>query len=314
MAALRPQHIRLGIALIVLGAFVISVSDLVFQVFAGGLSLWQVFAVRGVITLPLLIALGFRHLPHFAQAFAPWPLLRAITFTATLLLFYAALPYLDLSVVGAANYTAPLFVALLAAWLLREGLGPRGWLGLGLGFGGILLLLKPGTGDFSPWVLLPLLGAVSYAISHTITRAKCQHLHPFALSFGQNFMMMASGFLFGGLVLAFAPAPDLAAAYPALLGPWPPLSALDWGVLVGLAVLTVTASTLLARAYQAAPGPIVATFEYTYLIFAAGWDTLRGNLPDTWALLGMVLIIVAGLIVLKRAPRSDRAKSDRSPT
>ena len=301
MASALPQNLRLGIGLIIFAAFVISVSDIVFRLYVPHLSLWQVFAVRGVLTLPLLMVIGWRHMRQFPAAFAPWPLLRASTFAMTLLLFYAALPYLSQATVGAANYTAPLFVAILSAWLLREGLGRIGYLGLGIGFAGIIVLLQPGTEAFSPWVLLPICGAICYAISHTITRAKCQHLSPLSLSFGQNTMMMLFGFLFGALFLVFSPGGEIAAEYPEIFGAWPSLSQMDWGILLGLGLLTILASTMIARAYQSAPGPIVATFEYTYLIFAAGWDAMRGVTPTTVSLLGVLMIILAGVLVLRKA-------------
>lgn len=310
MTAVLPQNLRLGISLIVFAAFVISVNDIVFKQFADHLSLWQVFAVRGVMTLPILALIGWRHVRQFPEAFAPWPLLRASTFALTLLSFYAALPYLNLATVGAANYTAPLFVAILSAWLLREGLGRWGWLGLGLGFVGILVLLRPGTDAFSPWVLLPLFGAVCYAISHTITRAKCQHLNPLSLSFGQNAMMMVFGFLFGALFLIFSPGGEIAAEYPQIFGSWPTLSSSDWGILLALGLITILASTLIARAYQSAPAPVVATFEYTYLIFAAGWDAVRGDFPAPISLLGIAMIILAGVLVLRKAnPSADNRPS-----
>lgn len=313
MSTPLPQQILRGVTLVVIAAFVISVNDVVFKTFAGHLSLWQVFALRGVLAVPILALIGFRQVRQFAQGFAPWPLLRAVTFTFTLLAFYAALPYLSFATVGAANYTAPLFVAIIAALVVGERVSPLGWVGLILGFVGILVLLQPGTDAFSPWVLLPILGAVAYAVSHTITRLKCQHLSPLTLSFAQNTTMMISGFLVGGLFLTFDPSAELLADHPALFRAWPTLDLRDWGILLALALITILASTLIAAAYQSAPAPTVATFEYSYLIFAAGWDSFFGDLPTRLALLGIGLIVIAGVLVLRTTNPSSGSKTSSPP-
>ena len=60
---------------------------------------------------------------------------------------------------------------------------------------------------------------------------------------------------------------------------------------------------MLAGAYQAAPPPIISTFEYSYLVFVAVWDILFfETAPTMTSTAGMVLIVVAGLLVLSRKP------------
>ena len=306
-----PQQIRLGIILIVLAALIISLQDLVFKAFVQHLSLWQVFAVRGLIAVPLFLILirtwqqqNFR-LSKIAEGFAPWPLLRSITFTLTLLAFYAALPKLSFATVGAANYTAPLFVALLSALVIGERMRWVGWLGVAIGFGGLLLLLQPGTDAFSPWIFLPVIGAVSYAISHVITRTKCQHLDPLTLALSQSVMMMLSGFLVAVGMFIWQPGEALVTAEPQLFGPWPSLDWADVALLTLMAILTIAASTLVARSYQIAPPSIVATFEYSYLIFAAFWDSLSGDLPGPIGLTGIALIFLAGVLLLRTSSPAD---------
>ncbi|MEL6206068.1 MAG: hypothetical protein AAFR47_12280, partial [Pseudomonadota bacterium] len=78
------------------------------------LTLWQIFALRGVLALPMLLVLLWLRGAHrgvLRIALGVWPLLRAVFITTTFLAFYAAIPFLSLSTVGAANYIAPIFVA-----------------------------------------------------------------------------------------------------------------------------------------------------------------------------------------------------------
>ena len=85
-------------------------------------------------------------------------MLRAVFITTTFLAFYGAIPFLSLSTLGAANYSAPIFVTLLAALAIGEPVGRRGWFGVLLGFVGVLVLLRPGSDAFSIWALMPVIG------------------------------------------------------------------------------------------------------------------------------------------------------------
>lgn len=304
----RPLHILRGVTLILVAAFTISVQDVVFKLFSNTLSLWQIFAVRALLALPLFMVLarmrgkrrdGMRH--SLRDALRKWPLLRGLCLTLTFMAFYAAIPFLSLSTVGAANYTAPLFVTLLSACALRDTVGLRGWIAVFIGFAGVLILLQPGSDAFSPWAVLPVIGAFFYALGHIVTRAKCQSVPLATMALSLNLMMLAAGLGASAVLLIWPPDADLARAYPNVLGPWQPIGQTEWLVLTVLAALTIAIGMLLAGAYQAAPPATVATFEYSYLVFVAFWDlAFFATLPGGPTLLGMALIIGAGLLVLRR--------------
>jgi len=173
----RPQQVVRGVLLIVAAMFVTSVQDVVFKVFSTTLPLGQIFALRALLALPLLFALAWVQGiggSVLAHALGTWPLLRSLLMTLMFLAFYAAIPFVNLSVLGAGTYTAPIFVTLLSAYAIGEPVGVRGWIAVLVGFSGVLVLLQPGTEAFSPWALLPVIGATFYALAHVTTRAKCQ--------------------------------------------------------------------------------------------------------------------------------------------
>ncbi|MEM9241907.1 MAG: DMT family transporter, partial [Pseudomonadota bacterium] len=143
-----PQNIVGGVLLIVVTALTISLQDLVFKLFSGELTLWQIFALRGMMAVPVLILLGSLRQglrPILSLACGFWPLMRGLCLTMTFLAFYAAIPFLSLSTVGAANYIAPVFVAILSAYVIKEPVSRLGWIGVVLGFAGVVVLLQPGT-------------------------------------------------------------------------------------------------------------------------------------------------------------------------
>ncbi len=290
--------------MIVMAAFTISIQDVIFKLFSGNLTLWQIFALRGVLAVPMLLALSWMQGAHkgiLRAAFGRWPLLRALFITATFLAFYAAVPFLSLSTVGAANYIAPIFVTLLSAYVIKEAVGPMGWIGVLLGFVGVVVLLQPGTDAFSPWALLPIIGAAFYALTHITTRIRCQGVPLAALSLSQNAMMLFAGIGVTVLLMFLKPQDEMVVAYPYVLGGWSAVTPTDWLVLLVLAGFAVAVGMMLAGAYQSAPPSTVATFEYSYLVFVAVWDILFFDIAPTVAsITGMILVVVAGLLVLRR--------------
>lgn len=303
-----PQNIFLGVSLIVVTAFAISVQDVVFKLFSNEMTLWQIFTLRGCLAVPVLVLIAYVKKGASANvrfAFGRWPLLRAMFITGTFLAFYAAVPFLSLSTVGAANYTAPLFVALLSAYVIKEPVGWFGWIGVLIGFVGVVVLLQPGTEAFSAWALLPIIGALSYALAHIITRTKCQDVPLAALSLAQNFAMLCCGLAVSSMLLLTQPRGALARAYPYIFDLWAPVGPDDWMILSVLAGFSIVLGMMLAGAYKAAPPPIVATFEYSYLVFVAAWDVFFfGLIHGGQTLGGMSLIFLAGLLVLGRGSES----------
>ena len=148
-----------------------------------------------------------------------------------------------------------------------------------------------------------------------ITRGKCQREDPFVLSLCLNASMLLCGLIAGLTLVALGPSPQLVATNRFLLGGWMPLGATEWGVLALLALIMVAAAAAAAKAYQSGPPSIVATFDYSYLLFAVFWSALFfSELPDAATLTGMAMIFGAGVLVLRtparqgvEAPRVARA-------
>ena len=300
----RPSHIARGVLLIVVAMFITSVQDVVFKLFSNELTLWQIFTLRGLLALPLLFTLAWMRGIRgniLVEALQKWTLLRSLFMTLCFLAFYAAIPFLSLSTVGAANYIAPIFVTLMSAYIISEPVGRLGWIAVITGFAGVILLLQPGTDAFSPWAVLPVIGAGFYALSHITTRAKCLFIPLPIMALSLNIVMLAAGVIASVILIVLQPAEELIRAYPSLLGNWSAVDTSQWLILGLLAIFTVVIGMGIAGAYQTAPPSIVATFEYSYLVFVAFWDYLVfAASPSGVTIIGMLLIIGAGLMVLRR--------------
>ncbi|MDA0702672.1 MAG: hypothetical protein O3A96_05445 [Proteobacteria bacterium] len=99
------------------------------------------------------------------------------------------------------------------------------------------------------------------------------------------------------------------AAFPFLLGGWAPMGLREWGLMALIGTLSVGFFIGAARAYQIAPPPIIATFDYGYVVAAILWGfVFFAEAPDASTIGGMALVAVAGLLV--SAPVSKKAPVD----
>lgn len=297
----RPDQIAKGIVIILASVAAMAFADAVVKLLSADLTVWQVFAARSLFALPCLLALGSLKGASFRTLLNKWVLLRSLLLVLTWVAFYASLPVLQLSVAAVAVYTNPILTALLSALILRETVSKSQWLGVVVGFAGVAVILQPGTAAFTWLIILPLSGAFFYSSAMVLTRAKCQDDNAVHLALGLHGAFIITGAL-ATVILAVANLdPEVAGRYPFLLGDWAPMGRIEWGVMAGLGVLSAAYIVGVARAYQIAPPQIIGTFDYAYLISAAVWGfVFFAEKPDALTLLGMALIIGAGLLVSKR--------------
>ena len=302
---IRPQNIPLGVGVIVLTVFAMSFADAVIKYVSASFPLWQIYVVRSLLVIPALTAgaMAGGKAVALRGPVARWAFLRGMMLALMYIAIYAAAPVLSLSVIAASLYTAPLFIALFSALLIGEPVGPRRWLAILLGFAGVLTILRPASDAFSPLALVPVAAALLYALAAIITRSKCAQASPLQLGLALNFSLLAVGTLATGALALWRPMAGGASAYPFPLGGWIAMGPREWGVIGLLAGAMVAISLGLAKAYQSAPAPIIATFDYCYLPFAAFWSfAIFAQIPDLPTVLGMAMIAAAGFIVVGQSP------------
>ena len=296
-----------GIIAILTTVLLMAMTDALIKVFMGDVSLWQLFLARSPFVLIMLVALAVI-LPgeNLARAFAsfcdPWVLLRSFIVILMYLFMYMSFPYLHLAVMGAAVLIAPIFTALMSALLLRDRVGLRGWIGVALGFIGVLVISRPGSDVFQPAIVLPVIAGLCYSMTAVLTRAKLQHVSTIGVALALNSILLAFS---GGLVLllTFLPPPEAwVEQLPFMLRAWAPMSGSEWGVIIIMAVLTGGLTVLLTLAYQIGQTVVIATLEYSYLVFAGLIGFLfLGEVLDGFSVLGMMILTAAGALVATRS-------------
>lgn len=294
------DNLKLAIAAIVVVCLALSLGDALTRQHGASFVLWQIFALRSAIALPFLVYLArIRSCEDPIKPLAlGWTSLRSLMLVVMWVLYFAALPHIELAAAAAAYYTLPLFITLFAAVFLREKISLRTWLAILTGFGGVLLILQPQAEAFNAWAILPLVSAVLYAAAMIITRSKCRRENPAVLSLWLNLGFAVVGvFALLGLEL-WRPHAELVDWNPFLFGAWTPMWLEEWRSMGILAIAITVGSIGAAFAYQNGPPSTVAVFDFSYVGFAAIWGfVLFGETPAPTASAGILLIVTAGTVV-----------------
>jgi len=289
---------RQAALLILAGMATLGLSDNFLANVSANSSLWQFHLVRGVMVLAvmgMIAAFGF----GVVRPKRPLAVLARSAIQATsMLIYFGCLAILPIGVVVAGLFTAPLFVALIAAIFQSKRIGPIHMCAILMGFAGALMVIRPDPNNLNLVAFLPIVAGLLYAIGAVATRAWCEGEATLALSAGFFVVLAAMGAV-GCLVL-----PSVGSGVDgfATRG-WMPLDArlLFWmlvqaaGALIGIMCIF--------RAYQIGEASHVAVFEYSLLIFASAWGWyLWGQTVAPLGLFGMVLIVVSGAVIALKRP------------
>lgn len=302
----------LGVAVIVVTVFAMAFADTIVKYVSSHMPLWQVFVVRSLIAVPAIGAVAFfGSFRNFRPISLGWTMLRSLLLVMMYIAIYAGVPVLSLSTIAASLYTGPLFITLFSAILIGEPVGRGRWVAIVLGFIGVLFIIRPGSDAFSLAALIPVAAAVFYAIAAVITRTKCADERPIVLALGLNYTLLMVGTVATIGLAALNLSPESQSIYPFLIGNWVPMASREWAVVTILAFLIVGIGVGLAKAYQVGPPAVIATFDYSYLIFAAFWSyAFFGDLPDKFTVTGIALILCSGFLVLNPAGFKKRDNLD----
>ncbi len=301
----RADNVRLAVYAIVVTVLVLSFGDAVVKFVSADFSLWQLYVLRSLLAIPPLILL--LKLPASGVSFIPravgWTVFRSFLMVVMWAIYYAALPHVAFSVAASVLYTIPLFITLFSALFTGDKVGMKSWLAVGFGFSGVLVIVRPTAEDFNLYALFPLLSAILFAYAMILTRTKCRNEDPKILALMQNVSFVITGSIVSLGLLIWRPL-ELAAVNPFLFGNWAPLGITQWLAVLTLAATVVVGNICGAFAYQRGPSAIIATFDYTYLVFSLLWGFLLfTEIPDLQSVVGMVMIAVSG-IAIARQPRA----------
>jgi len=272
-----------GITLMLAATMLFACMDALSKHLAGHYSVPQILLIRFILFT--LFALAIARPRSIRQAFRSHhpvlQLLRSVVITVEVGVFVLAFRHLPLADAHAIAGVAPLLVTALAVPFLGEKVGPRRWAAVGVGFIGLLVILRPGLTVMDPAAFIPLFGAFLWALYQILVRRVS------ADDASTSILYMAVV----GLVTMSVIAP--------FFWKWPDLT--GWIFLLMLGVIGSIGHYLLIVAFQMAPASTLQPFHYSLLV----WATIVGYLvfndfPDIWTISGGGLIVLSGIYTFYR--------------
>lgn len=304
------DNLKLAIGAILVAVFALALGDALIKKSNASFVIWQIFILRSIIAAPLLVFfIKKRSTDHSSSeklsGLMPkncvWTLTRSALLVVMWLIYYVALPNVDLSIAAASFYTLPIFITLFAALFLGERIGLGGWIAVVLGFCGVLLILRPQAEDFNLYALLPIISAILYALGMILTRSKCRAERPMVLSLWMNVMFIFVGIVASLLIFWFQPSEEIRYSNQFLFGDWQAMDLAAWGNMTILAVALLVGSLGAAIAYQSGPASTIAIFDFSYVAFAIIWGVLLFNEAlDLTTIIGILMIVTGGILSTRK--------------
>ncbi|NPD15784.1 DMT family transporter [Xinfangfangia sp. D13-10-4-6] len=297
--ARRSDNIPLAVSVILPTVLALSLGDALIKMTSGSFVIWQIFVIRSLIVIPVLLGVlatkargGLRRSDALG-----WAVLRSLMLVGMWICYYLSLPELTLSAAAAAYYTLPIFITLLSAVFVGDRITQGGRAAVFIGFLGVLLILRPEAGDFNAYAILPLISAMLYAGAMILTRTRCRQQDPLVLSLALNIGFVVVGGLAAAIILLL----PVTARQGFLLAPWAGMEPSEWLSMGLLAAAILIGSIGTAIAYQNGPPAMIGAFDFAYVGFAVLWGlAFFAEVPDMLSLFGMLLIVGAGILALRR--------------
>jgi drug/metabolite transporter (DMT)-like permease len=256
------------------------------------LPLSQAIVIRGVMTLAALLVLarmmGVRTLrvAKVDRKLLGWRTLAEVGGTIT---FLTALQHMQLANLSAILQSLPLAVTLGAVIALKEPVGWRRMTAIGVGFLGVLLIVRPGTEGFNIWAVVALISVAFVVVRDLATRQFSGALPSVTIAIYTAVAVTLMGV--AGLTIE----------------DWDPVPLVAFAMLAGAATMLIMGYLFIVMAMRVGDVAIVAPFRYSALIWAIliGW-LVFGEIPKGLTLLGAAIVVATGLYTYLREYQLQR--------
>jgi S-adenosylmethionine uptake transporter len=274
-------------SLLMVGAMIgFTVNDAIIKIIGGHIPLFQMVFLRGIPATVFLLLLAWRM--GILRVNAPardWLLvvLRAAMEVGAAYFFISALLRMELANVTAVLQVLPLSVALGAAIVFREPMGWRRLLAILIGFGGVMLIVRPGPDGFTEQSIFALIAVALVTIRDLASRR----------------MSKAMPSIMGAAISSAAVGG--AAGLASLSEPWVPMQSTAFAYLGAAAIVVALAYLCSVMAMRVGEITFIAPFRYSGLIAALLIGlVVFGEWPDSLTMLGAAIVVATGLFTLYR--------------
>ena len=306
-----------GIILIMIAMSLFAMQDSLIKFIFEQSSLYEIFFGRYLVAATLLFCyIKFRGQKVTLKTYYPaLTIVRVILHFFAFSFFFISLTYMQLATANALFFSCPFFVSIFAKLFLKEFIGIRRWSAIAFGFTGVLIVLNPNFSEFEFRNLLPVLSALLYAASMTITKytsdkddvnTQLYYFYLIALILcGVIYVFMGSG-QFNSV--NFDPTTQF------IFREWFSNFDYTWKFILFFGVAASIAFVCIFSAYIVASPSVVSLFEYSLIIMSMipGYF-LFNEIPSTRTLIGVICIISAGVYIYFREKVRDQYIASETP-
>ena len=279
-------------------------------------SLYEIFFARTLIAA--FLSGGFLLITkQRISLITHYPLLSMIRVALHFLAFsfyFVSLTYLSLAVATALYFSTPFFMSIFARIFLKEHIGYKRWVSIFFGFLGVYIILNPNFEDFDYKTLLPLLCALFYALSMTITKitsdkddAYTQLLYFYLITIllcVLLFLILGSG--------QFDNYSDPTVNF--IFRKWFSDINYTWKFIAIIGVLATVAFTCVFKAYSSYSTSVTSIFEYSLIV----WSIIIGSflfndIPTIRTIIGCIIVIFAGMFIFFREKIREQKTNLETP-
>jgi drug/metabolite transporter (DMT)-like permease len=299
-----------GIILIMIAMTLFAMQDSLIKFIFEQSALYEIFFGRYLVAAILLFCyIKFRGQKVNLKTHYPvLTIVRVILHFFAFSFFFISLTYMQLATANALFFSCPFFVSIFAKFFLKEFIGIRRWSAIAFGFMGVLIVLNPNFSEFEFRNLLPVLSALLYAASMTITKytsdkddvnTQLYYFYLIALIFcGVIYIFMGSG-QFNSV--NFDPTTQF------IFREWFSNFDYTWKFILFFGVAASIAFVCIFSAYIVASPSVVSLFEYSLIIMSMipGYF-LFNEIPSLRTLIGVICIISAGVYIYFREKVRDQ--------
>ena len=295
LAALsKSPSVLTGLVIAVVAMFLFSLTHTSVRLMSDTMTAFQIVFWRMLLSMAMLM-------PWYAwQGFGllktrrpGMHALRAAVNCGGMLLWFFAIAVVPLGKAVAIHFVLPIFVMVLAVIVLRERVGIRRMSAALVGFGGVLLVLRPNEFGIG-WPEIMILGsALCYATTVIFLKYMVKSETPLALTFYTNFF-----------ILLFT--------IPPTIWFWVPPSVDDIFPILAIGLTGTFAPLLYTTALRIADASIIAATDFLRLPITAGLAfALFGEVPDIWVWIGGGIIFLSTWYIAVRESRLEKSRKDQ---
>ena len=293
----KQERFGLAVFLMILAVFLFDIQGAIIKHMGSSYPIQQIAVIRNVFGLiPSVIMLFLSRewhrtgrslsVPQWKTAFG-----RGLVLTFAQFCLYTSFVKLEFATASALAFAGPIFITTLSIPILGHRVSKLQWTAVIVGFAGILMIVRPGSGLFTPWTLLPIAAALGYALSSIMVRLIDDDVPSATISLYSTVGAIVGTTTLMAVTSGFIEIANLED------GLW----LMGAGVVGGMAVL------LMIMAYRFTMPSNVSPFEYFGIPFSfiIGWF-IFGEAPFDKLFPGALFILAGGLLIVWRERKKLR--------